>query len=286
MIGLSWGILLQGTVVVELVFRWPGMGRWATDAILRGDRATIMAFVLVTSIVFLTREPDRRRDLRPSRSTGRPRDVSSMSSISHPRSSAPSDGRTAGPRPAPAVRRIGELLAEAMKSPTTVVGAVIIVLLMAMALFAPLLIDANHPDPYQMPQGLAADQRPAGHAWAPPGHDARKAATCSTGSSGEPERRLRLAFIVVGRHGGRRRRDRQSRRLPRRAGRRRPDADRRRLPGGPRADPRAGDRGDPGPVVPQHHPRHRDPRAGRSTPGSSGARSCTSSRTSTSTPRG
>jgi ABC-type dipeptide/oligopeptide/nickel transport system permease component len=53
-IGLSWGILLQGTVVVELVFRWPGMGRWATDAILRGDRATILAFVLVTSIVFLT----------------------------------------------------------------------------------------------------------------------------------------------------------------------------------------------------------------------------------------
>jgi ABC-type dipeptide/oligopeptide/nickel transport system permease component len=53
-IGLSWGILLQGTVVVELVFRWPGMGRWATDAIIRGDRATILAFVLVTSLVFLT----------------------------------------------------------------------------------------------------------------------------------------------------------------------------------------------------------------------------------------
>jgi ABC-type dipeptide/oligopeptide/nickel transport system permease component len=53
-IGLSWGILLQGVVVVELVFRWPGMGRWATDAILRGDRATILAFVLVTSVVFLT----------------------------------------------------------------------------------------------------------------------------------------------------------------------------------------------------------------------------------------
>lgn len=52
-IGLSWGILLQGTVVVELVFRWPGMGRWATDAIIRGDRATIMAFVLVTAVVFL-----------------------------------------------------------------------------------------------------------------------------------------------------------------------------------------------------------------------------------------
>jgi ABC-type dipeptide/oligopeptide/nickel transport system permease component len=52
-IGLSWGVLLQGSVVVEVVFRWPGLGRWATDGVLRGDRATIMAFVLVTSIVFL-----------------------------------------------------------------------------------------------------------------------------------------------------------------------------------------------------------------------------------------
>jgi ABC-type dipeptide/oligopeptide/nickel transport system permease component len=52
-IGLSWGVLLQGSVVVETVFRWPGMGQWATDGIIRGDRATIMAFVLVTSVVFL-----------------------------------------------------------------------------------------------------------------------------------------------------------------------------------------------------------------------------------------
>lgn len=52
-IGLSWGLLLQGAVVVEVVFRWPGLGRWATDAVLRGDRATIMAFVLVTAVIFL-----------------------------------------------------------------------------------------------------------------------------------------------------------------------------------------------------------------------------------------
>jgi ABC-type dipeptide/oligopeptide/nickel transport system permease component len=52
-IGLSWGVLLQGSVVIEVVFRWPGLGRWATDGVLRGDRATIMAFVLVTSVVFL-----------------------------------------------------------------------------------------------------------------------------------------------------------------------------------------------------------------------------------------
>jgi len=52
-IGLSWGVLLQGSVVVENVFRWPGLGRWATEGVLRGDRATIMGFVLVTSVVFL-----------------------------------------------------------------------------------------------------------------------------------------------------------------------------------------------------------------------------------------
>jgi len=52
-IGLGWGLLLQGTVVIETVFRWPGMGRWATTAVLRGDRATIMAFILVAGVIFL-----------------------------------------------------------------------------------------------------------------------------------------------------------------------------------------------------------------------------------------
>jgi ABC-type dipeptide/oligopeptide/nickel transport system permease component len=52
-IGMSFGTLLTGTVVVENVFRWPGIGRWATTAVLRGDRATVMAFVLVAGVIFL-----------------------------------------------------------------------------------------------------------------------------------------------------------------------------------------------------------------------------------------
>jgi peptide/nickel transport system permease protein len=52
-IGLSFGFLLQGTVVVELIFRWPGLGQWVTSAILAGDQATIMAYILVTSLIFL-----------------------------------------------------------------------------------------------------------------------------------------------------------------------------------------------------------------------------------------
>lgn len=52
-IGLSFGFLLQGTVAVELIFRWPGLGQWVTSAITAGDQATIMAYVLVTSLIFL-----------------------------------------------------------------------------------------------------------------------------------------------------------------------------------------------------------------------------------------
>ena len=52
-IGLSFGFLLQGTVVIELIFRWPGLGQWVTSAILAGDQATIMAYVLITSLIFL-----------------------------------------------------------------------------------------------------------------------------------------------------------------------------------------------------------------------------------------
>ncbi|HEX2153610.1 MAG TPA: ABC transporter permease [Acidimicrobiia bacterium] len=52
-VGLSFGFLLQGTVVVEIIYQWPGLGRWLADAVLRGDQATIMTYVLFTSVLFL-----------------------------------------------------------------------------------------------------------------------------------------------------------------------------------------------------------------------------------------
>lgn len=52
-IGLSFGFLLQGTVVAEIIFRWPGLGRWMADSVLRGDQATLMTYVLFTSVLFL-----------------------------------------------------------------------------------------------------------------------------------------------------------------------------------------------------------------------------------------
>ena len=52
-IGLTFGFLLQGTVGAEIIFRWPGLGRWMAAAVLRGDQATIMTYVMFTSILFL-----------------------------------------------------------------------------------------------------------------------------------------------------------------------------------------------------------------------------------------
>jgi ABC-type dipeptide/oligopeptide/nickel transport system permease component len=52
-IGLTFGILIEGTVVVEIIFLWPGLGRWLSDAVLQGDQATTLAYVLFTSVVFL-----------------------------------------------------------------------------------------------------------------------------------------------------------------------------------------------------------------------------------------
>lgn len=53
-IGLSIGIMFEGTVVVETIFGWPGLGNWMADSVLSGDQGTTLAFVIFTSILFLT----------------------------------------------------------------------------------------------------------------------------------------------------------------------------------------------------------------------------------------
>lgn len=53
-IGLGIGIMFEGTVVVEKIFGWPGLGSWMADAVLSGDQATTLGFVIFTSILFLS----------------------------------------------------------------------------------------------------------------------------------------------------------------------------------------------------------------------------------------
>jgi peptide/nickel transport system permease protein len=59
---------------------------------------------------------------------------------------------------------VGTLAGEALRKPTTAFGAVIVVLLLAVAAFAPMLMEPNQPDPYQLPRDWANVDVPPGTA--------------------------------------------------------------------------------------------------------------------------
>jgi peptide/nickel transport system permease protein len=52
-IGLQIGLLLSGAFLVEIVFSWPGIGRYAVNAILQIDYNAIMATTLVIAVIFV-----------------------------------------------------------------------------------------------------------------------------------------------------------------------------------------------------------------------------------------
>jgi glutathione transport system permease protein len=53
MMGLQFGFLLGGSIVVEVVFNWPGMGRLLVDAVDMRDYPVIQAEVLLFSLEFI-----------------------------------------------------------------------------------------------------------------------------------------------------------------------------------------------------------------------------------------
>jgi glutathione transport system permease protein len=53
MIGLQFGFLLSGSIVVELVFSWPGVGRLMIDAIKARDYPVIQIVMLLFSVQFI-----------------------------------------------------------------------------------------------------------------------------------------------------------------------------------------------------------------------------------------
>jgi len=52
-LGLRAGFLLSGTVVVEFIFAWPGIGRLFLDSVARFDYQVVQAIVLVLTIFVL-----------------------------------------------------------------------------------------------------------------------------------------------------------------------------------------------------------------------------------------
>ena len=53
MMGLQFGFLLGGSIVVEVVFNWPGVGRLLVDAVEMRDYPIIQALVLLFSLEFI-----------------------------------------------------------------------------------------------------------------------------------------------------------------------------------------------------------------------------------------
>ena len=51
-VGLSVGTLMGGSVVIETVFRWPGLGKVAMDAITARDIPVVQGFVLLTAVIY------------------------------------------------------------------------------------------------------------------------------------------------------------------------------------------------------------------------------------------
>lgn len=54
MAGLNLGSLLGGTVVVEAVFAWPGLGQVLTEAVSQRDFPIVQAGLLVVALIFVT----------------------------------------------------------------------------------------------------------------------------------------------------------------------------------------------------------------------------------------
>ena len=53
MMGLQFGFLLGGSIVVETVFNWPGLGRLLVDAVTQRDYPVIQGLVLLFSFEFI-----------------------------------------------------------------------------------------------------------------------------------------------------------------------------------------------------------------------------------------
>ena len=47
MLGLSLGRLIGGSVIIEMVFAWPGVGRLIVDSILKNDFPMVQASIIV-----------------------------------------------------------------------------------------------------------------------------------------------------------------------------------------------------------------------------------------------
>jgi peptide/nickel transport system permease protein len=52
-VALAYGSLLEGAVLIETVFSWPGFGQYITNNMLIGDMNAVMTCVLLVGVIFI-----------------------------------------------------------------------------------------------------------------------------------------------------------------------------------------------------------------------------------------
>lgn len=52
-LAISYGGLLEGAVVTEIVFSWPGIGQYMTNALMIGDMNAVLASTLIIGLIFM-----------------------------------------------------------------------------------------------------------------------------------------------------------------------------------------------------------------------------------------
>ncbi|EPX87654.1 ABC-type dipeptide/oligopeptide/nickel transport system, permease component [Rubellimicrobium thermophilum DSM 16684] len=53
-VALTYGGLLEGAVLIETVFAWPGFGQYLTNNLMIGDMSAVMTCVLLVGVIFIT----------------------------------------------------------------------------------------------------------------------------------------------------------------------------------------------------------------------------------------
>ena len=53
LLGMNFGRLLGGSVLLEAIFAWPGMGRYAAGSIIQVDLPAVVGFTLVAALVMI-----------------------------------------------------------------------------------------------------------------------------------------------------------------------------------------------------------------------------------------
>jgi peptide/nickel transport system permease protein len=53
LLGVIFGFLMAGNVVVEIVYAWPGLGHYAVTSLVTKDPAPIQAFVLFVAVLYV-----------------------------------------------------------------------------------------------------------------------------------------------------------------------------------------------------------------------------------------